>query len=108
MGTYDVLANVTVMQGYKKVVQQVNASFTVVPPDGLVLPQPPSNSKTISLGENNFATFSFSVTCNGYPVPYLSGTPKESFTHRASFNTNPNMGDTGIMGQAPPGSLFNN
>ena len=79
VGAYQVLANVTVQQGYSKLVVPIVGAFRVVPPDDIELPAPPNNVKT-ALVNGPYAAFDFPVKCRGSVVGYLQGWPKEQLT----------------------------
>jgi len=83
VGTFVVKASVTVQNGYMSALQEVLGTFVILPPDDILLPQPPNNSATIALGvgaPGQTTVFRFPVLCSGKTVGYLSGTAKENLT----------------------------
>jgi hypothetical protein len=77
VGNFIIHADVTVMCGYTSAVVPVEATVTVLPPDGIILPTPATTNSTWGQTIN----YLFPITSGGVRVGYISGFPSEDLTN---------------------------
>lgn len=81
IGTFTMKALVTVRRGYTNpVVIPVTTSFTVLPPDDIVLPDPTTGANTATNYMGTMSAFAFGVKCAGEVIK-PSGTVKEDLAY---------------------------